>query len=106
MNTWLSPARILVLSAVLQLGAVSSPAHPAATEMAAAANRFLSALTPAQRTKAAFAFKADERLDWHYIPKDRKGLTIKEMSPEQRQLAHALLLSGLSQHATIKPPIS
>jgi len=98
MNIRLSPSRIMLLSAVLQLGAVSSPAHPAATEMAAAANRFLAALTPAQKAKVAFAFKADERLDWHYIPKDRKGLTIKEMSPEQRQFAHALLLSGLSQH--------
>src|SRR6266536_3339640 len=97
MNTWLSPSRIIGLSAVLQLGAVSLSAHPAATEMAAAADRFLAALSPEQRAKAVFEFKADARLDWHYIPKERKGLTIKEMSTEQRQLAQALLLSGLSQ---------
>ena len=97
MNTCLCSSRILIGIAALQFGAVSLPAHPAATEMATAANRFLAALSPEQRAKAAFAFKADERLDWHYIPKDRKGLPIKEMSAEQRLLAHALLLSGLSQ---------
>ena len=102
MNTCIGLSRCLVLAAVFQAGQFSLPAHPAATEMAEAANRFLAALNPAQRAKAAFEFKADERLNWHYIPKDRKGLTIKEMSPEQRALAHALLLSGLSPHGYTK----
>ena len=26
-----------------------------------------------------------ERLDWHFIPRARKGLPIKELSPEQRR---------------------
>ena len=65
--------------------------------MAAAANKFLEALDSAQKGKATFEFKGDERSNWHYIPKPRKGLTIKEMTPEQRKLAHALLASGLSQ---------
>jgi len=72
-------------------------AHPAADEMAAAAKKFLAALNSEQRAKAAFDFKADDRLDWHYIPKERKGLTIKEMTAEQRPLALALLRSGLSE---------
>jgi hypothetical protein len=71
-------------------------AHVAGDEMAAAANRFLDALTPEQRAKASFDFKSDERQDWHFIPKLRKGLTLREMSPEQRKDAHALLRSGLS----------
>jgi len=97
MNTCLVASRLTVGIVALQLSAASLPAHPAAAEMAAAANRFLAALTAEQRAKAAFEFKADERFNWHYIPKDRKGLTIKEMSADQRRLAHALLLSGLSQ---------
>jgi hypothetical protein len=70
--------------------------------MTETANRFLAALTAEQRAKATFAFADDERMDWHYIPKERKGLTLGEMSPYQRHLATALLASGLSQSAFIK----
>jgi Protein of unknown function (DUF3500) len=73
-------------------------AHIAADEMAAAAGKFLDALPPELRAKASFDWKADERMNWHFIPKDRKGLSLKEMSPDQRKLAHALLLTGLSTH--------
>ncbi len=70
--------------------------------MTETANRFLAALSPEQRTKATFPFGDDERMDWHYIPKERKGLTLREMSPYQKHLATALLASGLSQTAYIK----
>jgi hypothetical protein len=76
----------------------NSFAHVAGDEMAAAANKFLDALTPEQRSKATFELKTDERKNWHFIPKVRKGLTLKEMTPEQRVHAHALLQSGLSAH--------
>jgi Protein of unknown function (DUF3500) len=71
-------------------------AHDAGAEMATAAKNFLSALTPEQQTAASFAFADDERANWHFIPRVRKGLPIKEMTTEQRLLAHALLASGLS----------
>jgi hypothetical protein len=70
--------------------------------MTEAANNFLAALSPEQRAKATFPFADDERMDWHYIPKERKGLTIREMTPYQKHLASALLASGLSQTAYIK----
>ena len=75
-----------------------SRAHIAGEEMAAAANKFLDSLRPEQRAKASFAFKSDERGNWFFIPKVRQGLTIKQMTPAQRQNAHALLRSGLSAH--------
>src|SRR5438874_12912655 len=77
-------------------------AHTPAQEMAAAATNFLAALTPEQRAKAAFDWKDDERFDWHFIPKPRKGLPFKEMSSAQRSLAQALLSSGLSQRGFAK----
>jgi hypothetical protein len=70
--------------------------------MTETANRFLAALDPEQRNKATFPFADDERMDWHYIPKERKGLTLREMTPYQKHLATALLGSGLSQTAFIK----
>src|SRR5262245_26400048 len=87
----------MLLSLVLALAPTPASAHPAGAEMAAAAKAFLDALTPEQRALAAFEFRSDDRFDWHYIPKDRKGLALKELSPAQRQLAHALLRSSLSQ---------
>src|SRR5262249_22182822 len=66
-------------------------------EMAQAANHFLAALSPEQRAKATFDFKDDERANWHFIPKARKGLPFKELTPAQRPLAFALLSTGLSQ---------
>jgi hypothetical protein len=68
--------------------------------MAGAATRFLGALTPDQRTRVSFAFADDERLRWHFIPNEmhpRKGLMIKDMTDTQRQLAHVLIKTGLSQ---------
>src|SRR5438552_10742091 len=84
----------LVLCASVCLAA---RANPAAEEMAAAANQFLASLDAAQKAKATFEFKTDERSNWHYIPKERKGLTIKGMASDQRKLAHRLLAAGLSQ---------
>ena len=73
-------------------------AHPVADEMAAAATRFLSSLGPELKAKASFELKDEERFNWHFIPKERKGITLKEMSPAQRELALALLATGLSPH--------
>lgn len=74
----------------------------AASVMADAANAFLASLTPEQRAQATFQFQDDERFQWHYIPKERKGLPLRDMTPTQKQLAHALLSAGLSQRGYIK----
>jgi hypothetical protein len=67
-------------------------------DMTKSAERFLAALSAEQNAKARMAYDDPKRLDWHFIPKpERKGLQIKEMSPDQRKLAHALLHSGLSE---------
>jgi hypothetical protein len=70
--------------------------------MTEAANRFLASLTPEQRAQATFAFDAEERFNWHFIPKPRKGLPLLEMAPYQKQLATALLSAGLSQQGFMK----
>jgi hypothetical protein len=70
--------------------------------MVETANRFLAALDAGQRAKATFPFETDERMNWAYIPKERKGLPLREMTPYQKHLASALLASGLSQTGYIK----
>jgi hypothetical protein len=75
---------------------------PAASLMTECAQRFLAALDTSQRGKATFPFDADERMNWHFIPKERKGLPLREMRPYQQHLAGALLAAGLSQTGYIK----
>ena len=70
--------------------------------MSECANRFLAALDDNQRGKASFPFDADERMNWHFIPKERKGLPLREMTPYQKHLASGLLSAGLSQMGYIK----
>jgi hypothetical protein len=73
-----------------------------ASVMADAAQAFLASLTPQQRAQATFQFTDQERFNWHYIPRDRKGVALRDMTEEQKQLAHALLAAGLSQQGYIK----
>ena len=63
---------------------------PTANVMETAARNFLSSLTPEQKAKATYKFEADERMDWHFIPKPRKGLPLREMTSPQKRLAGAL----------------
>jgi hypothetical protein len=79
----------------------ADPLAAAGAEMAYAANNFLAALAPEQHSKAVFEFKSDERYNWHFVPRERKGLPLKELTPAQRPLAHALLGSGLGQRGYV-----
>jgi len=83
------------------LASAYSRLHTAAV-MTESAKAFLASLTPQQRAQATFAMQDDERFDWHFIPKPRKGLALGDMTPTQKQLAHALLAAGLSQRGYIK----
>lgn len=65
-------------------------------DMAEAAQGFWKSLTVGQRTQAGFAFTDDERVNWYFVPHERKGLSLKQMTSEQRNLAWALLKTGLS----------
>lgn len=71
-----------------------------AATMTAAAGDFLAALSADQRHQAVFPYADAERLRWNFIPNEmfpRKGLSFRTMTPAQKDKAHALLKSGLSQ---------
>ena len=98
----LCSTRLTLTLAVVVLAAIGPmmAAERSSAAMAAAASKFISALTPEQRQQASFAFDADERTHWHFIPTEmfpRKGLLIRSMTEPQRALAHDLLKAGLSQ---------
>jgi hypothetical protein len=96
------PSLVAALALCFHPHIPSANAHSAAEEMADAATNFLGALTADQRTKAVFTFTDEERFDWHFIPKARKGLPFKEMTQPQSTLAEALLKTALSQAGYLK----
>lgn len=73
-----------------------------AGRMAEAATTFLASLTVEQQGRVMFSLENDERFNWHYIPRERRGLPWKEMDGSQRKFAHGLLSSGLSRRGYAK----
>ena len=101
-------ARLITLFFSLALTGASMA--DVAADMAQAANKLLGSLKPEQKKKAVFDFKGEERTYWHFVPSEmlkggfRRGLTIRDMTPTQRELTHKLLLTVLSEdgHAKAK----
>ena len=92
---------LLVFTAAIAC-ADPAPLEKASAEMAAAANALLSSLDDSQREKALLPFDSDERENWHYIPKTRKGIPFSDLQPPQRDLALKLLRSGMSESGALK----
>ena len=88
---------MLAAAALLPFGAASAQTVDAAQRIAEAATRFLSSLDDGQRQKVLIAFESDNRLDWHYIPRNRPGLSLGEMRANQAEAARALFASVLNQ---------
>lgn len=93
---------ISILLLVLTLQAPFARAHGPAAEIAAAANNLLATLTPEQRAKVNFEFASDERVNWHFVPRERKGLPFADLTPAQKHLAHVVISSALSQRGYFK----
>lgn len=89
------PLRPALLALAL-LAAVARGHPAAANDMAEAAQGFLESLRPDQRAKAALPLGDPARLDWKFVPAERKGLYLRDMDPAQREKAGALLRATLS----------
>lgn len=86
----------LALACAVSVSVSAQKSQPA-SGMLSAAREFLGTLSSEQKAKATFPFNSDERLNWHFIPRERKGLPLKQMSGPQRQAALALLRSSMSE---------
>lgn len=74
----------------------SQPPGKAPGAMAEAARQFLETLSDRQKAKAQFSFDQEERYNWHYIPRNRKGIPLYELNSAQRTAAMNLLHMALS----------
>jgi hypothetical protein len=89
---------MLGISTVLWAAGLLSLAAAPATDLSSAVNAFLNGLDETQRARTVFAFDSDQRWDWHFVPRERAGVALKELTPAQQALALAVLKAGLSEH--------
>lgn len=66
-------------------------------EMARRFRDLMETLTDAQRRQTLYPFESETRFDWHFFPRTRPGLALREMTPAQRERVWALLATGLSK---------
>jgi hypothetical protein len=74
----------------------AQPGAAAAARMRASAERLLAALPQESRSQAMRPFADRDRTDWHYTPRSRNGLALKDMDKAGREATHALLRTALS----------
>lgn len=109
MNRWLFIGSALFLAVACLLPSwlerlEPSPrdeAHAAAAKsghrILAAAKDLFRAFDAKQQTAAVFPFGSEEQVNWHFIPRSRKGVPLGKMTEAQREKTKALLHAGLSQ---------
>lgn len=91
-------AALLVLATMGALLTAQGDKTPASgLAMTQAAQKFLASLSPEQKAQATFKFDDAERLNWHFIPRPRKGLPLKDMTGAALQAAQDLAASGLTK---------
>lgn len=64
--------------------------------MERAAHGWLAGLTASQQRVVCWAFDSEERGDWHYAPRRRHGLALRDMDAPQQAAARGLLATALS----------
>ncbi len=75
--------------------ALAAPAPIA--DLSEAANTLLAGLSDEQRAMTQYDFDAEERWDWHFVPRKRPGLSFHDLEASQYPLIQDLLRAGLSE---------
>ena len=81
---------------LLACAAGSAAAQSPAAKMRASVERVLAALPEKSRAQAMRPFDDRDRIDWHYTPRSRNGISLKELDTAGREAVHALLRTALS----------
>ncbi len=92
----LVPIVLVVLGLVTASAVTIQENAEKAVSMTEAAQAFLGTLTAEQKAAVTFPFDGEDRFDWHFIPRERKGVALKTMSEEQQAAGLALVQASLS----------
>ena len=69
---------------------------PPGVAMTTSAIRFIEVLDHTQKLKATFAYDDPERVNWHFIPRERKGIALWDLNGAAEESANELVRSGLT----------
>jgi len=72
-------------------------ARASRTTMATLAKRLLETFEEPQRARAQWPFADAERYNWHFVPRERAGVPIKDMAAPSKAAVHELLHAALSE---------
>ncbi|MDO1451164.1 DUF3500 domain-containing protein [Rhodocytophaga aerolata] len=77
--------------------AVSGSKNKVSADMVKTVHSFLTSLPDSLRKKATYPFESEERYNWYFVPRARKGVPFKEMTATQQKAAMAVLQESLSK---------
>jgi hypothetical protein len=92
---------VILVAAFIVEAPEAAPADTG-SRMATAAEAYIATLGSAERDRGTWEMDAEQRFDWHFIPLERYGVRIRDMTAEQRTAAHGLLQSVLSSQGYLK----
>ncbi len=90
--------RLSILLCISLILSITAKAQHAVT----AANEFIALLDSNEKAETLFPFIGEERYNFHFIPKERKGITFNEMNAAQKEAAFRLMKSCLGDEALRK----
>ena len=98
---WLiNPAAVCLLVATLAPGnraiLADDGSERPGISMAVAATKLAELLPAALKQKMMYGYDNPERLNWHFIPRDRNGIVLWDLEGASRKAADELVKSGLS----------
>ena len=90
--------RVLAICAILFIGlpGFGDDAPNAGQKMTNAAVALQNSLTPDQLKLASFAYDDAERLNWHFIPRERQGLGLWDLNGDALKAAEQFVATGLT----------
>lgn len=71
-------------------------------EMVTAATALIASLDDAQTQKLRFPFDVEQRENWGFIPRERKGLPLTDLDEKQTALVRTLLKTAVSEPGLVK----
>ena len=70
--------------------------------MTKSAEKYMNTLNSTDIKMGTWPFDSDERFDWHFIPRPRRGIPLKSMNLHQKSAAQTLLRNSLSSQGYMK----
>jgi hypothetical protein len=87
---------LVIFLAIYDSGLLKAQDKSLATRLSTAVGNFTGSLDAAQKKEASVLFTDSLRFDWNYVPRERKGLSLKNMNMDQQEKAFAMVRVVLS----------